>query len=312
MKPTSIIFLVFSLLLIVGGIVTCSWAKTVAEKDGVQLFNDSADGGTYVKETLSDSITKLELVFTDATVNLSYEEELDKSYIEFINFRDGLYTLTMTGQILSFDEIPNFNSIIHFSSGFSFKGLRGLLRTKTLNLGPKSINVHLASGNSLKILSLSCDDCRIVGGSLYERFDLLIDAKKRAELELTHFRTGSAMKLDCSTAVLSSTDVYFDSLTLNANHVDVKAEDMFFYHLDAVMKDGSFSVSNPGGWSRYTLDLKGNKETMTIEDETFTLPYDNKDPEIENPDFYITLDAGDADISFTYYDMYADMTADDD
>ncbi len=312
MKPTSIIFLVFSLLLIVGGIITCSTAENIAEKDGVKLFNDSVDGGTYVKETVSESITKLELVFTDATVNMFYEDELDKSYVEFINFRDGLYTLTTTGQILSFDEIPNLNSLIHFSSGFSFKGLRGLLRTRTLNLGPKSINVHIAPGNELKILSLSCDNCRIVGSDIRERFDLLINAEKKAELELTHFRTGSALKIETATAVLDFKDTYFDAVTLKADHITSDAEDTFFYHLEAALKDGKFAVSNPSGWSRYTLDLKGNAETMTIEDVIYNLPFDNKDPYAEAPaDYLITLDAGDAEILFTYYDMYADMTSDD-
>ena len=118
MKPTSIIFLVFAILLIVGGILTCSAATSIAEKDGYALFHDSEDGGTIVREAIETSTTKLELVFTDAEVNVFYDSEAEDSYVEFINFRDGLYTLVSTAQILSFDEIPNLNSLLHFKKPF--------------------------------------------------------------------------------------------------------------------------------------------------------------------------------------------------
>ena len=71
MKPTSIIFLVVSVLLIVGGIITCAIAKDIAITDGYTLFNDAEGGGTYVRHDFQASgIMKVEMNVTDAEINI--------------------------------------------------------------------------------------------------------------------------------------------------------------------------------------------------------------------------------------------------
>ena len=85
MKPTSIIFLVVSVLLIIGGVIACTVAKDIAVTDGYTLFHDAEGGGTYVRHDFKSSdVNKIELVVTDAEIHIYGGAE--ESYIEFFNF----------------------------------------------------------------------------------------------------------------------------------------------------------------------------------------------------------------------------------
>ena len=54
MKPTSIVFLVVAVLLIIGGMITCSVAKNIAETDGYSLFHETEDGTSYRQYEFTD------------------------------------------------------------------------------------------------------------------------------------------------------------------------------------------------------------------------------------------------------------------
>ena len=231
MKPTSIVFLVIAALLIVGGIITCSIAKDIAETDGYALFHDTENGGSYVRHDFkSADVSKIELVVTDAEINIKGGTE--ESYIEFFNFRDGLYTFSTSGKVISLDELPNLKSILSFNSGFSFSGMRYILRAGTTNLGPKVVNIYIGPESSLKVISVTADNCTLNADKISTQFDLNITASASSHLRFSEYRTGCALVVDAPEINFSLQNGYVNRLSLSAPKTVVDVREIIFNNLN--------------------------------------------------------------------------------
>ena len=140
MKPASIISLIIAVLLVIAGLVTCFIAQNMAQANGEYLFAEEVEGSRVVTEPLSEEITKIALVFSDAKVNIygrcdreNSEHYSDTAKIEFVNFKENYYTLTRSSNLLSFDETGDITSMLKFwENGFSFKGMRYILNMEQI------------------------------------------------------------------------------------------------------------------------------------------------------------------------------------
>ena len=87
MRPTSMIFLVLSLILIFGGFMTCSIAKSMAASENIsiydQVFDENGDA-IYTYNISEQAINKLALTFSD--VDVTVVGGASSSYVELKNF----------------------------------------------------------------------------------------------------------------------------------------------------------------------------------------------------------------------------------
>lgn len=277
MKPTSIVFLIIAVLLIVGGVITCSVAEDIALTDNYALFHSSEDGGTYVREDFDpEKIRKIELLVTDAEIQIIGGSE--EAYVEFINFRDGLYTLSNTGEMLSMDEIPNLESLFNLQSGFSFGGMRYILQNGTVGLGEKKINVYLPTETALKQISVEANNCVLRAEKLLSRFDLNVIADKRAELHFSDFRTACRLEVTAATADVHLQGAYLNTVSLKADTVEGDFREMYWDRLELDLEHGNLHALSTVGLHRYIYDLKG-KGTLTVNGTAEDLPYSTSDGE---------------------------------
>ncbi len=300
MKPTSIIFLVVSVLLIIGGIVTCSVAKDVAVTDGYILFHDSDGGGTYVRQDFdATDINKIELVFTDAEINIYGGAE--ESYIEFFNFRDGLYRLSTSGNTLSLDEVPNLKSLLSFKGGFSFSGMRYFLRFGNAQLGPKKVNVYIGADSALKVITLSGDSCTVNAETVGIQADMDIAMDKSVTLIARDIRTASALSISAPTITLDMEDCSLNEFLLQGNTLDASLDRFYFAILDGNFNTGNLSVQVPASLSQYNLDVQGSGGTFTLNGEKQSLPY-KTDANTSSRPGKIHIVGGRATISLTVFE----------
>lgn len=243
-KPTSIIFLVIAAVLLIAGMITCTIAKDIAETDGYILFDESMGFSNYAQHDFSDeNLTKIELVVKDAEIYIYGGAE--RSYVEFFNFREDLYTLSSSGQILSFDEIPNIKSLLNFESGFSFGGMRYILRRSNQEDAVRRINIYVASQNaSLKVITATGDNCTVYVDKLVNQCDIYVSAEKAVTLHANELLS------NCSLTVTSDERADIDlnnstlhTLTVSADHGEVTAEQLYFAALDLTMNTGSSQIS---------------------------------------------------------------------
>lgn len=296
MKATSIIFIIVSVLLIVGGIITCAIAKDIAVTDGYTLFNDT-DGGAYVRQDFKASaVTKIELDVTDAEINIIGGAE--ESFVEFFNFRDGLYTLAATGNSITLHEIPNLKSLLSFQGGFSFSGMRYFLRLGEGATGPKKVNVYIGADSAIKSLIITGDNCTVYADKIGIHADLHITADESITLTGKDLRTASTLKLDAPTIHADMTDCSLHALALNASQAEVTLDRFYCANLFADMDTGSLTALIPAGANSYRYSITGNRTVCRLNGEALTLPYTSPDTE-DAPAGEIEIQAGNASVNLT-------------
>ena len=95
MKPTSVIFIIVSVILACTGLLLCMSAENLAVEQGVALFNQQGDSENNYTESFDideEYLKKIVVSLNDVSVNVYGGAE--KSHIDLINFNNGSYDLT--------------------------------------------------------------------------------------------------------------------------------------------------------------------------------------------------------------------------
>lgn len=153
MKPKSIISLIVAAALVLCGIVTCTIASFKAKSSDIMLFPEADSDGNLVYRVDLENITKLNITTADADVTVIGGAE--RSEIEIVNFNANYYKLSQSNGSLVFVEVDDFLSMFKFwDNGFSFKGMRYILRFGDDAAGDKRIIVHLTDEDALRLADI--------------------------------------------------------------------------------------------------------------------------------------------------------------
>ncbi len=292
MKPTSIVFLIIAVLLIVGGMITCSVAKDIALTDNYTLFHETEDGSTYIRyDFAAKDISKIELLITDAEITVLGGEE--ESYIEFINFREGLYTLSTSGKVISMDEMPDLKSIFSLQSGFSFAGMRYILRSGTLDLGPKKVIIHLNDETVLKILAVEADNCVLKTESIQYPFDIQLKANESAVLEAVELRTACALDIQASKTELKLQRCNFNNVEIHADSASIEADHLYWNQFRLDIASGKVKISSAAAVPADVISVTGSG-TFTMNGSKMSVPHRAEAAEL--PSTVFTASIGWADL----------------
>jgi len=258
---------VISALLIVGGLITCSVAKDIALTDNYTLFHDSEEGGTYVRHDFDAAdVNKIELLITDADVYIF--DTAEDAYIEFNNFRDGLYTLSTAGKVISMDEIPDLKSIFNLQSGFSFSGMRYILRAGTVSLGEKRVNIYLPKDAALKILSVEADNCTLYADGIGHSFDIQMKAAETAAVQADQMRTGCTMNIHAASADIQLKSCVFNAIELTAPTARMSADEVYWESMTLDIDDGEVTLVSAVTLSPEGISVTGSGRFIMAGQET--------------------------------------------
>jgi len=197
---------------------------------------------------------------------------------EFFNFRDGLFTLSNSGEVISMDEIPDIHSLFNLQSGFSFSGMRYILRSGTVSLGEKKINIYLPQEADLKQISIEADNCVLHADSIYNKFDLSLHASGTVSLQTSNFRTACKLAVQARTAELQMESSYLHSIDLNVDSLTAALQEIYWDHLTLELEEGSVNALSNVSLNRYIYDIKG-KGTLSVGNSEMQLPYSVGDTE---------------------------------
>lgn len=169
MKPISIIFLVFSLVLFIFGSILCSSAVSQAKAQNIALFDYQADdnGNIISKIEFSDeNITKIIVDAGKCNVNI-YGNAIE-TYAELINFEKNKYSISTNGSCFNLSDSMSWKSFVHLdSNGLSFDGLRYILpgsdthKPKVKKDAERTVNIYLSAAETVKQF-----DITVVNGSI--------------------------------------------------------------------------------------------------------------------------------------------------
>ena len=162
MKPTSIIYLVLSIILIATGYVSMEMAQTLAESEGISLYSDvTDDDGNRISTVYFNSLEhdRIEVNISDSTVYLCVGDE---EKVVFKNYTEGSYTAMKSG--VSYIISDNMSAIDMITSGnfnLTFKGLRHYLHDRDILSRKKEVYVYTTENTQLNSI-----DIKLASGTL--------------------------------------------------------------------------------------------------------------------------------------------------
>ena len=290
MKPASIIALIISVLLVLGGYITCSAAEKRAEKNNEFLFSEIREDDHVQKVDLTEAtITKIALSVDNAEINIIGGSE--SSYIEFVNFQENYYSLSVANRVLNFDEIPDLISMVKFwENGFAFKGMRHFLsifRENDVEEKDKRIDIYLTADREIKNFDISAVTCNISITNMLSATDYLINATN-VTIKTDSISTTSALHINNSKSIdpatsvkLEMNDTTLTNMTIRTQNLNVDAKKFTVNGiLSLSCEGGSIKIDStvPSSLINFNLKSTGN---IIVDSKPLTSPFVTSVPEEE-------------------------------
>lgn len=323
MKPASVVSLVVAAVIIVIGIVTCTVANSMAEKSGNLLFSQSR-GDDYINtvELNEGEIIKISLKLTDADVNIYGSSTT--SYIEFVNFRETLYSLTSSSSSVQFSESPDFSTLLRFwESGFSFKGMRHIFNPRTYDDSRmKAVNIYLSSDCEIKQFDITADSTTVTLENLSCNADYIFNVGE-IDLFASSVKTNSTLRINMASDAASSTpadsvkaefkSTTFANVLINADELTLSGATNDVVNTKIFCKSGGIDWSLPSHAVSDALtgvDISfetSGKLVVNGEEHESPFVYANDADEVR---YSYEISAGQADLSISSLSLIADNGAD--
>lgn len=161
MKPTSIIFIILSAVLIVVGVITCVVSASSANSKGIELICDTVDkdGNAVTTDDLSEyDIINFEIKMKEVDINIIGGSE--SSYIEFVNLNPAIYNYKFNNGKLELENNNPFDLLAGFSirGNSAFSGLRSYLYLNKYEDVDSWINIYVKDSSAIEKFTLTLTD----------------------------------------------------------------------------------------------------------------------------------------------------------
>lgn len=283
MRPTSVIFLIISILLACIGGMLCLSAVSMAEESGEVLFESTKnEDGDYVitkyfglgeEENPDDSssknnVKKMEFNFENVDVEIRGNQSENK--IELYNFTDGMYSYkTSVGGALSVEDLTGILKMLSFgTSGINFKGFRNLLFYKEYADLDRKVIVYLKEESNLTNISCTVKNGSIVVKDTTVTCDIALSTDS-GDVVITNLHDDSSLSITAKagSVLVESTKLY--SLTVNSENAPVDVKNCTLKRiLDIKTVDADVTYEHLAlDFEGFDVDLKANNGRLKVNDE---------------------------------------------
>ncbi len=290
MKPTSLIFLALAAVLLFSGWFTCSIAASMADAQGVSIYEQSRNKKgdiVYVYNLSDQKLSKLSLNF--ANVDVTIVGSAKSSYVELKNFEAYDYSTKLSGGSVTVDgTIDGLSSFIDMSGGgLRFKGLRYFFADKPIKGHKKSVTIYLSDASSLKTLNLTLRNGNVTLKNVWnETVDYNITVSE-GSATFDQVVTTSVINTNVSAGNITVIDT--KATTFNANIVggnlnidttnyaaefvsyNVRTENSTLTYNDAPLTDGKLKIVAPSDIQQCLVKVDATDANVTIKDNNIEI-----------------------------------------
>ena len=231
MKPTSIIFLILSIILIATGVGLCFVAENMSTEQEIELYTqsiDENDNNIDRYELENADLSRISLILKKADVNIITNS--DETYIELINFSKNTYEFLLNLKTVSVDDTINLLSLLNFAEGgFKFEGLRYFLTPDMYKDKQKVVNIYLKNDNSLKVIDIKIGEGDLKIDNLIPLIDYTISVEK-GNTDFYKIRSSSVFNLDIGEGNVKFTDTIIMNANVKINQGDFNLQTKDYIH----------------------------------------------------------------------------------
>ena len=255
------------MLLVVGGFTCMGIAEKMAAAEGIELVNKQTDEENHVftYEYGDDSIGRITLNIKDAEVNII--GGASDSYIELINFADGMYEFSSANNILSISNNSNLSSLNGIASmAMNFKGLRSLVSYYNISGRDKIVNVYISDECPVKIVSCELDTgaVTIEDGSTQTDYNIMLG---EGDLTLRSIATTSVVGAEIGTGDILLDTCRISNFNAEIEKGSVEAIASDFMRIQATLHEGDFDLGYMYEASYVNLELSTGMGKIYIDGE---------------------------------------------
>ena len=282
MKPVSIIFLIVSIILVIAGLLTCSFAMLQANRQGVDLYDTKiVNGQSEAQYDYSeDSVNKIQIEVGDCDVHIVCGAEENKVVMN--NFSSAGYICEVTnGALIVEDTVNIFNITDIIENGkIRFKGFRYYLRDRKITAGSKSLTVYISDKFDIKIIDVkvSKGDVDVIGYTNNTDYKIDITTGKFTAENIV---TDSKVGVQIGKGSVNLQHVSAKNLEITVNEGSIMAV-VAANEITAEAKHGSVRIESEADLSKYNFVLKAPASTITLEDLIKTGNYFANDAQLSN------------------------------
>lgn len=205
MKPTSVIFLILSVILIAAGAVTCFVASQMASAQEIALFEDTEDengDSHYYKDFSSSDPSIVTVSVKDADVHIFGTADSGMS-VDLKNFPRSLYELSLANNNLTVSDSVNLFSVVRKGAdGLGFTGLRRFIRGGLFRGGDRKVELAVSESNTVKQYNISVENGDIVIEDIGVGADYSLSVKN-GSITLKNISSASGLNADIGTGDLT-------------------------------------------------------------------------------------------------------------
>ncbi len=267
MKPTSIIFLIISVVLVIGGFATAGVAKQFAASEGIDLSvtaDENSQSATFRYEYGNDTVEKITVSVKNADVNIIGGS--DKPYVELINFTEGMYSFSSGNRVIEIKDGMDFTSVSGIMSVVgTFRGLRSFVNYYYMKDFQKTVNIYICDANPINKVEVLLDAGQVSISDITAAADYSVKLDA-GNVNMKNINTTSFVKvsvdagqIDIDECVIKDCelDVDIGSISINA-----KTE-----RLDADIDVGDFNLEYTDSLEAVNLNLYAIVGTITLDGE---------------------------------------------
>ncbi len=310
MKPTSVIFLIVSVLLACVGVLLCITASSLATEQGIGLFAQTGDSDSNYVATQTfteEELKKIVVQVSDVKVNVI--GGASESKIELVNFLNNSYTVQPGRSTLRISDNSGLTGIIDLENfKINFNGFRDYLhylsdfiagnekKEKTLNIyltdSADLVNFNISVGDgdiTISEMTTNCDyklklDSGVVDISgVTTLSSIQIEATQSANIKIDNV---AADELDI---ISPESECFIDIANMTfsrAMYIEAKSGDIVYDRVESDFAGLDVRLSAEGNTvTVFGQTYQNNFEELNapVEDETETPP-ETDDTETEVPD----------------------------
>lgn len=311
MKPTSVIFLIVAILLVCVGFMLCMTATSIANEQGIGLFDQVGDeDDNYIYETAfsEEELKKIVVKVSDVKVNVIGGAE--ESKIELVNFPNNSYQIQAGRSTLQISDNAGISGIIDLENfKINFGGFRDYLhyifdrteKEKSLNVyltdtaDLVNFNITTTTGDiSVSNVATDCDYKIVIESGVVE-FDRVItdssvqiESTKSSNIEISNVKTDElrimSPESECFIEITGTT--FSRAMYVEANSGDIVYDrvENDFAGLDVKLQSVGNTISVFGHnyadtYAEFNAPIEGATNTEPTPEDTAT-----PDPEATSPE----------------------------
>jgi len=283
MRPTSVIFLIISVLVACLGIMLCLGAVSMAEEKGEELFASvKQEDGSYVitkyfglaegeepdASSNKNDTKKIELVFENVDVTIKGGSDVNK--IEFINFTDGMFSYKASvGGALTVEDLNGLLKMISFGkSGINFKGFRNLLFYHEYGKLERSVVVYLTDDSNVHNINCSVKNGSISVEGMTRPCDFTLSSEE-GDVKLSGIYDTSSVTVSAKKGSVSISDssLYELNIAADSASVDVRKTDVF-KTISINVKEGDVRYDHEGlTFDGFDVEIKALDGKLTLNEK---------------------------------------------